>query len=86
MGLADGQAWERDYGAPTNPPARKSGGRKETPGDRDEQFRAALWAAFRKLQKRYAEEGQSLGVDSPVTYANEKINAMSNVDLIDALT
>lgn len=54
-------------------------------------FKTLLWNQFRKVQQklvRAAETNERLTEigESPLDYANRKINAMTNVQLIDALT
>jgi hypothetical protein len=49
-------------------------------------FQAALWSAFRELQGTYIPMAEKHGEADPVAWANEQINAMTNVELIDALS
>jgi hypothetical protein len=49
-------------------------------------FQAALWSAFRDLQSQYIAMAEKHGEADPVAWANVEINAMTNVEIIDALS
>lgn len=56
-----------------------------------EDFQAGLWAAFREVQERIAREAEKNPHalepgESPTDYANRRINAMTILELIDALS
>lgn len=45
-----------------------------------------LWGAFRTMQRNLMIMSDARGDDAKLRDANAKINAMTNVELIDALT
>jgi hypothetical protein len=49
-------------------------------------FQAVLWSAFYNLQYSYICMAEKHGEENPVAWANEQINKMTNVELIDALS
>lgn len=56
------------------------------PRPSQQEFQTLLWGAFRTMQRNLMIMSDARGDDAKLRDANAKINAMTNVELIDALT
>jgi hypothetical protein len=52
----------------------------------DKEFQSSLWAAFRVVQQSYITMAEKHGEENPTAWANQQINELTNVELIDALS
>jgi hypothetical protein len=55
---------------------------------KDKEFQRALWISFRRLQQDYIVIAERRGDKQPyaTSWANQQINELTNVELIDALS